>query len=87
MIFIKISWKQQQQPWQPKKGISVPVVTKLYPSPKRKQVHNKVQRLENSRAKPSFLEIEVHSQKAGWDCVEGILSRKKFKFPPQFRMI
>jgi hypothetical protein len=64
--------QQQQQPWQPKKGISLPVVTKLYPSSERKQVHNKVQRLENSGAKLSFLEIEVHSQKAGWDCVEAI---------------
>ncbi len=64
--------QQQQQPWQPKKGISLPVVTKLYPSPQRKQVHNKVQRPENSGAKLSFLEIEVHSQKAGWDCVEAI---------------
>jgi hypothetical protein len=68
----KFPCKQQQKPWQPKKGISLPVVTKLYPSPQRKQVHNKVQRLENSGAKLSFLEIEVHSQKAGWDCVEGI---------------
>jgi hypothetical protein len=48
------------------------MVTKLYPSPKRKQVHNKVQRLENSGAKPSFLEIEVHGLKAGWDCAEAI---------------
>lgn len=64
--------QQQQQPWQPKKGISLPVVTKLYPSPQRKQVHNKVQRLENSGPKLSFLEIEVHSRKAGWDCVEAI---------------
>jgi hypothetical protein len=68
----KFPCKQYQQRWQPKKGISLPVVTKLYPSPKRKQVHNKVQRSENSGTKPSFLEIEVHSQKAGWDCVEAI---------------
>ncbi len=64
--------QQQQQPWQPKKGIGLPVVTKLYPSPQRKQVHNKVQRPENLGPKLSFLEIEVHSQKAGWDCVEAI---------------
>jgi len=31
-----------------------------------------VQRPENSGPKLSFLEIEVHSPKAGWDCVEGI---------------
>ncbi len=31
-----------------------------------------MQRLENSGAKPSFLEIEVHGLKAGWDCAEAI---------------
>jgi hypothetical protein len=56
----------------PKRVFGLPVVTKLYPSPQRKQVHNKVQRPENSGPKLSFLEIEVHSQKAGWDCVEAI---------------